>query len=180
MNRQINNPAVDGSPDLTFYQKKDNVCHTLLKVIKMYCCDCDKSIYANRQKESINTIDSGLTTRNKTFNEDSIAVSLFTNSRKGKRQLLSNSMCIVGQPRIHQKILQKRAWHNFWVRDGCWMQKSSFVWGFRVEGQQTTPYQFSPVQAARPQSLSDKNTLLKKSFQETFDHSWDTHWEQQS
>ena len=63
MNRQINNPAVDGSPDLTFYQKKDNVCHTLLKVIKMYCCDCDKSIYANRQKESINTIDSGLTIR---------------------------------------------------------------------------------------------------------------------
>ena len=102
MNRQINNPAVDGSPDLTFYQKKDNVCHTLLKVIKMYCCDFDKSIYANRQKESINTIDSGLTTRNKTFNEDSIAVSLFTNSRKGKRQLLSNSMCIVGQPRIHR------------------------------------------------------------------------------
>ena len=36
VNRQINNPAVDGSPDLTFYQKKDNVCHTLLKVIKMY------------------------------------------------------------------------------------------------------------------------------------------------
>ena len=30
-----------------------------------------------------------------------------------------------------------------------------------MEGQQTTPYQFSPVQAARPQSLSDKNTLLK-------------------
>ena len=34
--RQINNPAVDGSPDLTFYYKKENVCHTLLKVIKMY------------------------------------------------------------------------------------------------------------------------------------------------
>ena len=53
----------------------------------MYC-DCDKSIYANRQKESINTIDSGLTTRNKTFNEDSIAVSLFTNWKTAMLSML--------------------------------------------------------------------------------------------